>query len=102
MECIERLEYIVAMNLGYYSVDLKRSWPNTRQNAGPKYIGKAEILGFWNFGFGNHLANAWQMLGQFLGCLANARICMELHTRDLGMDSHSFLFFLNPLCKITY
>ena len=42
---------------------------------------------------GQYLVNAWPMLGQ---CLVNAwsLLGMESHSRDLGMNSHSFLLKL--------
>ena len=82
---MRRLEYILGMNLGYDFLDLNNSWPNTRQNTWPKWLGK---------NLGNRmLVNSlptWLMLG------------MESHSRDLGMNSHSFLLILSrPKVTVT-
>ena len=44
-----------------------------------------------------YFANVWPMLGQFLACIPNAWLMlgMESHTRDLGMNSLSFLLRLS-------
>ena len=69
--------------LGHYLIN---AWPILCQ-----YLTNDWLL------LGQCLANTWSILGQYL---VNTwpMLGMRSHTRDLGMNSHSFLFFKNLNC----